>query len=116
MLSAAHRMREGEDFRLTVRRGVRSGRSTVVVHARPSDGPTLVGFVVSTAVGNAVCRNRVKRRLRHLTRPLVEALEDRSFHVVVRALPPAANADRELADDLHAAWERSLRKCEQLTP
>ena len=31
-------------------------------------GPARVGFVVSKAVGNAVIRNRVKRRLRHLMR------------------------------------------------
>jgi ribonuclease P protein component len=59
-------------------------------------GPTSpqVGFTVSKAVGNAVTRTRVKRRLRHLTRehlPQLEALPGRAA-VVVRALPAAAEA------------------------
>ena len=56
--------------------------------------PAQVGFVVSKAVGNAVIRNRVKRRLRHLTRehlPALEGLPGRAV-LVVRALPAAAEA------------------------
>lgn len=36
--------------------------------ARRDDGPTRVGFTVSKKVGNAVERNRVRRRLRELVR------------------------------------------------
>ncbi len=51
-----------------------------------------VGFVVSKAVGNAVTRNRVKRRLRHLFRELPWALPV-SGVLVVRALPASAEAE-----------------------
>jgi ribonuclease P protein component len=68
----------------------------------PGD-PAQVGFVVSKAVGNAVVRNRVKRRLRHLTRehlPVLAGLPG-SAVLVVRALPPSAIATgAELAADL----------------
>ena len=50
-----------------------------------------MGFVVSRAVGSAVTRNRVKRRLRHLMRERVAGL-DRGSLLVVRALPAAAEA------------------------
>ena len=47
-------------------------RATLVVHlwvdADAAPAPAQVGFTVSKAVGNAATRNRVKRRLRHLTR------------------------------------------------
>lgn len=70
-------------------------------------GPVQVGFTVSKAVGNAVMRNRVKRRLRHLTREHLPALEGVSGRaaLVVRALP--ASADATYAD-LGADLTRSL--------
>ena len=127
------RMRRSEDFRRTVRLGVRAGRRTLVVHAfreppAPElddplrDGPLLdaegagtagrapqVGFVVSKTVGSAVCRNRVRRRLRHLTRPHLSELSAGTT-VVVRALPHAATAGPDLSTDLDAAWASALAK------
>ncbi len=70
----------------------------MVVHLRvdadAAPAPAQVGFTVGKAVGNAVTRNRVKRRLRHLTREHLAALEELPGRaaLVVRALPPAAEA------------------------
>jgi ribonuclease P protein component len=62
--------------------------------------------VVSKAVGNAVARNRVKRRLRHLVRARLAALP-RGSVLVVRALPPAAeSSSARLAIDLETALHR----------
>jgi ribonuclease P protein component len=70
--------------------------------------PARAGFVVSKAVGPAVVRNRVKRRLRHLVRDRLDRLPAGSL-VVVRALPPAADADyADLARDLDTALRRLL--------
>jgi ribonuclease P protein component len=67
-----------------------------------------VGFVVSKAVGPAVVRNRVKRRLRHLAREHVSSLPD-SAVLVVRALPQAASASYpELGADLERCLDRAL--------
>ncbi len=72
-----------------------------------ANGPVQVGFTVSKAVGNAVTRNRVKRRLRHLTREHLPALEELSGRaaLVVRALPASAEASYA---DLGADLTRSL--------
>ncbi|MFY1685991.1 ribonuclease P protein component [Micromonospora sp. WMMD730] len=129
MLTAAQRLRRSTDFAAAVRGGRRVGRGAVVVHltlpatstpaatplgttppepARTTD-PELIsessraGFVVSKAVGPAVVRNKVRRRLRHLVRERLAALPAGST-LVVRALPTAAGTPYpRLAGDLDAA-------------
>jgi ribonuclease P protein component len=103
-----------------VRRGRRAGRRTLVVHVlrREAGGTDVtgaatppaprVGFVVSRAVGDAVTRNRVKRRLRHHVRDRLDALP-LGVLVAVRALPPAAEATyARLGEDLDSALQRAL--------
>lgn len=120
MLSASFRMRTGQDFTRTVRRGCRFGTRTVVLHAwRPSETESesaepLFGFVVSKAVGSAVVRNRVKRRLRHLVRArLAEvtgpAQPTPGLRVVIRALPAAARQPDRLTGDLEHVWSRGIQ-------
>lgn len=122
MLPAAHRLTDGASFRTAVRRGARAGSRTLVLHlAAPSphgesDRPARVGFVVSKAVGTAVTRNRVKRRLRHLMRARVDRLADGST-LVVRAQPAAAEAtSSELARDLDRCLGRVLGASEEAGP
>lgn len=113
MLPSSHRLTDSDDFRRAVRSGRRAGSATLVVHLlvdpTPADGPTRVGFTVSKAVGDAATRNRVKRRLRHLTRehlPSLEELPGRAA-LVVRALPASASASyEELGADLRRTLER----------
>jgi ribonuclease P protein component len=110
VLPAAARLTSSESFRRCVRTGRRAGSRTVVVHLdQPGDqtsGPAQVGFVVSRAVGGAVVRNRVRRRLRHLFRERLAALPVGSV-VVVRALPAAAAAS---SDELRADLGRCLER------
>jgi ribonuclease P protein component len=79
----------------------------LVVHLlldEPAQASTArAGFVVSKGVGNAVVRNKVRRRLRHLVRPLLPTLPAGAL-LVVRALPAAASASfHTLGADLDAA-------------
>ena len=111
MLSAPNRLRASADFTDAISHGVRVGRPTLVVHARRCEsGDTMVGFVVSRAVGGAVVRNRVKRRLRALARPLAMRDGGPKCHVVVRALPAAISQPDRLAGDLEDAWSLAMQK------
>jgi ribonuclease P protein component len=137
VLPAPARLRRREDFTLAVRRGGRAGRGTLVAHYLspdissdladiPADIPAgisadvsadqvseaapvaRVGFVVGRAVGNSVVRHRTVRRLRHLVRDRLDRLPAGSI-LVVRARPPAADADSAtLGRDLDAALGRLL--------
>ena len=108
-------MRRSEDFRRTVRAGVRVGRPTLVLHAAPADAAaTQVGFVVGKTVGNAVTRNRVRRRLRHLAAAELPRTAE-TVHVVIRALPRAATAPGELPTDLASAWPQALARLARRT-
>jgi ribonuclease P protein component len=107
-------MRTSAEFTETVRRGRRTGRRLVAVHLllRPDAAgePPRVGFVVSRAVGVAVVRNRVKRRLRSVVRGLLCSLPGGSL-LVVRALPQAATADHaDLAAELGSVMAKMLRQ------
>ena len=114
MLDRVHRLTRGADFATAVRRGRRAGTRTLVVHLWTPDldvaaSPAQVGFVVGRSVGDAVARNRVKRRLRHLVRPRLEELPNGAL-LVVRALPAAGAAPgQQLGDDLTRALARVLR-------
>ena len=123
MLAQQHRLTGAPLFTSTVRTGARKGSTTLVGHLRlpaapgeataddgalstPASGPARVGLVVSRAVGNAVIRNRTKRRLRHLVAERLALLPAGST-LVVRALPAAASADyARLGEDLDHVLRR----------
>ena len=93
-----------------MRKGVRAGSRTLVVHVHYREDPIIqggprFGLVVSKQVGNAVTRHAVSRKLRNvvLQRGVAETLT-RNVDCVIRALPPAAGATSdELARDLRKA-------------
>ena len=91
MNPAPGRIRKHSEF-LEVCRAQKASSSHLVFHYFPSSGPGVAfGFAVSKAVGRAVERNRVKRRLRVCCRELAGVLPEGS-RVVLRAKPSAAAA------------------------
>jgi ribonuclease P protein component len=119
VLAADHRLRDSSSFRRTVRSGRRAGSRALVVHLYVGDrdrpdganrpgaaAAPRVGFVVSRAVGGAVVRNLVQRRLRHLVKDLMSHLPA-SSELVVRALPAAATmTSAELRVELSRCLQR----------
>jgi ribonuclease P protein component len=115
MLPGRARLTRSQDFTAALRGGRRAGRPLVVVHLRQaqpsatSGSSAKVGFVTSKAVGNAVVRNQVRRRLRHVMIPRLATLPPGAL-MVVRALPPAATASSaDLATDIDRALQHLER-------
>ena len=72
--------------------------------------PPRVGFVVSKAVGGAVVRNTVKRRLRALVAGQLATLPQ-GVDLVVRANPAAASASfTQLSDALIPLLHKAIRQ------
>ena len=117
MLPQQSRMRSPEEFKRVMRSGRRAGGATLSGHLLlsatglvPEDASPKVGFVVSRAVGSAVVRNRVKRRLRELMRRQLASLPGGCL-LVLRAHPAAAGARQaDLAADLDLVLGRLMRR------
>jgi ribonuclease P protein component len=98
-VNKTYRLRKNGQFQYVYRKGKSAGcREMVLLYVR---GPRLlVGFSVSKKVGNAVVRNRTKRRMREAFRPLIPQLRTGQYVVVAREAAAGASFQ---------ALDRSLR-------
>jgi len=126
VLPQHQRIRTAAQFFDTQRSGSRFGNRNVVVsvNVRPDIGEApRAGFIVSKAVGNAVTRNKVKRRLRAIVTDLFERdfgieLPEGSVDLVVRALPASAHLDfaglqETTTHAIHGALRKFMRRGQQ---
>lgn len=88
-----------------------SGKATVLYLQRDESlTHARFGFIVSKAVGGAIKRNLVKRRLRSVAREIVSN-EPSGYNAVIRALPEAVNTDwnrlqQEVLNSAKAAFNK----------
>ena len=100
------RLRRRRDFSRVQRQGARGGDGSLVAVIRPARGDGRFGLTVPRKVGNAVVRNKVKRRLREILR------RDRSLFakidLVIICGEGAGDLDyAALRDCVHAALARA---------
>jgi ribonuclease P protein component len=98
VLAKANRIVSATDYRRLVRSGRRARGALTLAYGRRSnpDSPLRVGVIVARNVGNAVVRNRVRRRIKAVGWALAQDVQ--GLDVVVRALPSAAGADFAAVD------------------
>lgn len=107
-------LRQRADF-LRTAQGRRQPAGAFLLQARErgdgADGAMRVGFTASKKVGNAVTRNRAKRRLRALAREILPRLGRPGWDYVLVARP-GATVERPFAT-LRADLEAALRQIHQ---
>ena len=111
MLARANRIVRGDDYRAIVRRGRRVATDNAVIYRLSgSSAEVRFGFIVAKSVGNAVVRNRVRRRLKSIGHAHLEALPDKT-DIVIRALPGSASASwSTLNSEIHEALSKGMAR------
>ena len=90
-MQRARRLRKSSDFALARRLGKsRVDRRLVLITRANDSGATRFGFSVSKRVGNAVTRNKIKRRLKSAA---IRASVQEGWDIVVIARQGARTAD-----------------------
>lgn len=98
------RLRRRAEF-LALRKGKRASRRAFLLQALPNGlDEARVGFTVTKKLGNAVMRNRIKRRLRAAAREVFPSTAPDGFDFNLLARPAAATQPfAALLDDLRSA-------------
>ena len=102
------RLKQRADF-LAAATGIKVPAAGFVLQTRKraDDGPVRFGFTVSKKVGNAVERNRVKRRLREIVRRAPEGRMQTGYDYVLIGRRPALGLPfGRLAEDFDGALRR----------
>ena len=104
-----NRITQRKDFlRLTKAQRVHSTSFVLQSHNRKDDAPMRVGFTCSKKVGNAVARNRAKRRLREIAR-LILPISGQPGHDYVLIGRANVTSTTDFAA-MHAELTQSLQK------
>ncbi len=113
------RLKKRAEF-LRAAKGVRRVEGAITLETCPTpdapDAPCRVGFTASRKVGNAVIRNRAKRRLRAAASQLLPLLgrQGHDYVLVARASTPTRAFDALLAD-VTTALKSAHQKLDRMT-
>jgi ribonuclease P protein component len=103
-------IKHARTFQAMSRRGIPVGRDSIVLKYMRGDGQCSFAFVVSRKVGNAVVRNKVKRRLRAIVRELLPSVLGGYYYLII-AKPSAAGATfAVLQQEVTGAFDTMKRK------
>ncbi|RUM63952.1 MAG: ribonuclease P protein component [Sulfurimonas sp.] len=104
-------LKHNNEFQFIYKRGrSEHSRSCVLFYFKKS-GDRRIGFTAGKKVGNAVRRNRSKRRLRALFAEFASQLEDGHYVLVAKASMHSLSY-KHLKSDLQALFRRSGGLCQ----
>ena len=103
-MQQAHRLCTDRQFGYVYRRGKRSSYPELsLIYAKSKQKK--IGFSINKKVGGAVVRNRTKRRLRAIVRPLLPLMKNGMYVILVR--PSIVNLNYQtLSQQVEALFKR----------
>ncbi len=110
MAPAPQRLKRRADFLRVAAKGRRAPVHGLVLQAlaRADDGPARLGFTVTKKVGNAVVRNRTRRRLKEAARLLFAGCPVSGHDIVLIGRDATRGRDfADLVDDLRRALAKT---------
>lgn len=108
MIGRVYRLRRRRSFDVIYKRGKSYADAALVLLCLEGKLPQpKVGFVVGKKVGKAVVRNRVKRRLREIVRPLLPQMKGHTSYVVVARSPSARLTFAQLRQSVVALLDKA---------
>ena len=109
MRPGPYRLKRRQDFHRVYKRGVSVAYPAFVLHRRGNGGGRPCGFSVSKKLGNAVVRNRVKRRFRHAVYETREHFPPGSDYVFVARTAAVRTDHQHLTQQLRQAAADAAR-------
>jgi ribonuclease P protein component len=112
-LTKSPRLKKRSEFLLAASKGVRFTTSGMVLQRRErgDDAPARLGFTVTKKIGNAVVRNRTKRRLREVARLVLAEQPVSGADLVLIGRNTTAGRDfAQLSEDFRRALRQTDAK------
>ena len=92
-MKKVNRIKESEDFLLTIKKGKVYRSKEFTIHVKKNDYSfSRIGISVSSKIGNAVTRNRIKRQVRAMCDSIID-YDKQSLDIVVIVRKPFLESD-----------------------
>ncbi len=112
-MDARYSIKKNSDFRHIYAKGKSCVSPYLVVYCRRNRSDiNRLGITVSAKIGNAVCRNRIRRRLREIYR-LNSSLLRTGFDIIIVARSRSINAEYSGMNDAFLQCCRNLELIEE---
>lgn len=84
-MKIVNRIKKSKDFAFTIKKGRTFRNSSFIIHVANTERDyTRVGISVSTKIGNAVVRNRVKRQIRAICGEVVDFTKSLDIVIIAK--------------------------------